>query len=212
MDDALIDSEEGSPLDPDAWIALHESTRIVEAAVFAATSPLTDDQIRSLVRTGVSIEDVHEKLQVFYGPRGISLTRMGGCWRFQTAEDIDIFVGSVAVRREKPSRAVMETLAIIAFHQPVTIQQIDDLRGVKTTRSLMASILESGWVSKGPRIPGPAKTETYVTTEAFLESMNLDSLADLPMPSEVDIAEYGPADDRTAQDPDEEIATNLGGF
>jgi len=153
--------------------------RLLEAILFAAPEPLAAEDLR--VRTGA--EDVGRllvELRESYAGRGVELVETGGKWRFRTAPDLAEAIGRPIDVARKLSRAALETLAIIAYHQPVTRPEIEGIRGVATSRGTLDQLLEIGWIRSGKRREVPGRPLTWVTTEAFLHHFGLPDLRDLP--------------------------------
>ena len=157
-----------------------EKLRIVEALLFAAAEPL-DEQ--ALARHFVEGEDVNallEELRSLYVGRGVNLVRVAGKWSFRTAEDLSFLLEKQAVEQRRLSRAALETLAIIAYHQPVTRAEIEEIRGVSTSKGTIDVLLETDWIKMRGRRRAPGRPVTYGTTEAFLTHFGFDSIQDLP--------------------------------
>ena len=157
-----------------------EKLRIVEALLFAAGEPL-DEQ--ALARHFMAGEDVHallEELQSLYASRGVNLVRVAGKWAFRTADDLSFLLEKQAVEQRRLSRAALETLAIIAYHQPVTRAEIEEIRGVSTSKGTIDVLLETGWIKLRGRRRAPGRPVTYGTTETFLTHFGFDSIQDLP--------------------------------
>ncbi len=153
--------------------------RLLEAILFAAPEPLAAEDLR--VRTGA--EDVGRllvELRESYAGRGVELVETAGKWRFRTAPDLAEAIGRPIDVARKLSRAALETLAIIAYHQPVTRPEIEGIRGVATSRGTLDQLLEIGWIRSGKRREVPGRPLTWVTTEAFLHHFGLPDLRDLP--------------------------------
>jgi segregation and condensation protein B len=153
--------------------------RLLEAILFAAPEPLGADELR--VRTGA--DDVGRllvELRENYAGRGVELVETGGKWRFRTAPDLAEAIARPIDVARKLSRAALETLAIIAYHQPVTRPEIEGIRGVATSRGTLDQLMEIGWVRTGKRREVPGRPLTWVTTEAFLHHFGLPDLRDLP--------------------------------
>lgn len=159
---------------------LMRSVRIAEAVLFAAKEPLSEAEVARVLPDGVEVEAVLHTLKQQYAGRGIELQRIAGKWAFRTAPDLGYLLSDSAEQGKKLSRAGLETLAIIAYHQPVTRAEIEDIRGVATHRGTLDLLLETGWVRMRGRRRTPGRPITYGTTEAFLVHFNLDRLADLP--------------------------------
>jgi segregation and condensation protein B len=157
-----------------------EKLRIVEALLFAAGEPL-DEQ--ALARHFMASEDVHallEELQSLYAGRGVNLVRVAGKWAFRTADDLSFLLEKQAVEQRRLSRAALETLAIIAYHQPVTRAEIEEIRGVSTSKGTIDVLIETGWIKLRGRRRAPGRPVTYGTTETFLTHFGFDSIQDLP--------------------------------
>jgi segregation and condensation protein B len=153
--------------------------RLVEAILFAAPEPLSADEIAA--RTGDT--DVGRRLvelREAYAGRGVELVETGGKWRFRTAPDLAGAIGRPVDVARKLSRAALETLAIIAYHQPVTRPEIEGIRGVATSRGTLDQLMEIGWVRPGKRREVPGRPLTWSTTETFLHHFGLSGLRDLP--------------------------------
>jgi segregation and condensation protein B len=155
--------------------------RIAEAVVFAASEPVRTEVIAAQLPTGSPpIGEVMAALGRLYQDRGVTLQRSGECWSFRTAQDLAFLVMREKVEPRKLSRAALETLAIIAYHQPVTRAEMEDIRGVATSKGMLDVLLEIGWVKMRGRRRTPGRPVTYGTTETFLSHFNLESIADLP--------------------------------
>lgn len=157
-----------------------EKLRIVEALLFAASEPLKETE---LVRHFGQDEDVRallEELQGLYAGRGVNLVRVAGKWTFRTAEDLSFLLERQAVTQRRLSRAALETLAIIAYHQPVTRAEIEEIRGVSTSKGTIDVLLETNWIKLRGRRRAPGRPVTYGTTEAFLEHFGFEQIQDLP--------------------------------
>ncbi|ODA68750.1 hypothetical protein A7A08_00582 [Methyloligella halotolerans] len=157
-----------------------EKLRIVEALLFAASEPLDE---KTLGRHFAADEDVSaliEELQGLYAGRGVNLVRVAGKWAFRTAEDLGFLLEREAVEQRRLSRAALETLAIIAYHQPVTRAEIEEIRGVSISKGTLDVLLETGWVKLRGRRRAPGRPVTYGTTPYFLEHFGFDCIDDLP--------------------------------
>ena len=183
--------EGGVPFDPDDQPvsgnndngqpgASHEALRIVEALLFAAPTPLSSEQLAKHLPDGEDIEPLLTMLQAHYSSRGIHLVRVAGKWAFRTAEDLSYLLEKHAVEQRRLSKAALETLAIIAYHQPVTRAEIEAVRGVATSKGTLDVLMEANWVRPRGRRRAPGKPVTYGTTDAFLSHFGLEGLRDLP--------------------------------
>jgi segregation and condensation protein B len=162
----------------EADLAAH--LRLVEALLFASAEPLDEALLSARLPEGVDLGSILESLQRHYAPRGVNLVRIGGRWGFRTADDLTWLMARDAAEPRKLSRAALETLAIIAYHQPVTRAEIEDIRGVSTSKGTLDVLLDTGWIRLRGRRRAPGRPVTYGTTPAFLNHFGLDGLSDLP--------------------------------
>ncbi|WP_099867790.1 SMC-Scp complex subunit ScpB [Pararhizobium haloflavum] len=163
-----------------AEASLREAMRIVEAIVFASAEPVPESLLAARLPADVSVRLVLDGLAARYAGCGVNLTRVGDCWAFRTAPDLSFLVHDEKHEVRKLSRAALEVLAIIAYHQPVTRAEIEDIRGVTTSKGTLDVLLESGWVRMRGRRRTPGRPVTYGTTLAFLDHFGLEELGDLP--------------------------------
>jgi segregation and condensation protein B len=163
-----------------ADIAFAEAVRIAEALLFAATEPVPEAEIGKRLPEGTAVAAVLAKLKDDYAARGVVLVRVGSKWIFRTADDLGWLLSSSAREVKKLSRAAMETLAIIAYHQPATRAEIEDIRGVAISKGTLDVLLETGWVKLRGRRRVPGRPITYGTTDGFLLHFGLESIGDLP--------------------------------
>lgn len=157
-----------------------ETLRILEALLFAATEPLDQDTLAAHLDEDSSIEALLAELQNLYATRGINLVKVAGKWAFRTAPDLAYLLKSYAIEQKRLSKAALETLSIIAYHQPVTRAEIEDIRGVSTSKGTLDVLLETGWIRMRGRRRAPGRPVTYGTSQTFLEHFGLDTLQDLP--------------------------------
>jgi segregation and condensation protein B len=157
-----------------------EHLRILEALLFAASEPLDEASLAHHLKGEHDIGALLAQLQHDYAARGVNLVRVSGKWAFRTATDLSWLLEKHATEERKLSRAALETLAIIAYHQPVTRAEIEDIRGVTTSKGTLDVLLETGWIRPRGRRRAPGKPVTYGTTAAFLEHFGLDAVGDLP--------------------------------
>jgi segregation and condensation protein B len=157
-----------------------EELRLLEAMLFAASEPLSEKDLAARLPQGSDVADALKRLQQDYAPRGVNLVRIAGKWTFRTAGDLSWLLSKETVETRKLSRAAIETLAIIAYHQPVTRTEIEDIRGVTTSKGSIDVLLETGWIKPRGRRKAPGRPLTYGTTEAFLSHFGLDAVGDLP--------------------------------
>lgn len=184
----MIDAEDDSdalplediapePVDPRVQ---QEALRIAEALVFASAEPVSESFLAERLPRGVEVRPLMEQLKQDYASRGVNLVQVADHWAFRTAADL-----SFAIRREdnevrKLSRAALEVLAIIAYHQPVTRAEIEEIRGVQTSKGTLDVLMEAGWVRFRGRRRSPGRPVTLGTTRDFLDHFGLEELRDLP--------------------------------
>jgi segregation and condensation protein B len=157
-----------------------EELRILEALLFAAAAPLDEKVLASRLPAGTDVHPLLQQLQREYAPRGVNLVRVGGKWTLRTATDLAWLLTHESVVTRKLSRAAIETLAIVAYHQPVTRAEVEEIRGVSTSKGTLDVLLETGWIRLRGRRKAPGRPVTYGTSEAFLSHFGLDALGDLP--------------------------------
>ena len=176
--EAAESDEAGAPAPrPEDW---REDLRIVEALLFASSTPLDEAWLAGHLRHGSDIGALLAEIKAAYAPRGVNLVRVAGKWVFRTAEDLGYLLERHAVEERRLSRAALETLAIVAYHQPVTRAEIEEIRGVTTSAGTLDILMEAGWVRPRGRRRAPGKPLTYGTTDSFLAHFGLDSVKDLP--------------------------------
>lgn len=161
-------------------VALREAERIVEAMLFASAEPLDEAEMARRVDDKVELAQVLERLRNHYATRGVNLTRVGKRWFFRTAGDLNWILAREQVEEKKLSRAALETLAIIAYHQPATRAEIEEIRGVAISKGTLDTLMETGWVRLRGRRKAPGRPITYGTTDAFLMHFGLEQISDLP--------------------------------
>ncbi len=157
-----------------------EYLRIIEAVLFAAVEPLDVKTIAARLPDNVPVADLVELLIADYEPRGVTLARVGKKYAFRTSEDLSHVLQTDTTSQRKLSRAALETLAIIAYHQPVTRAEIEDIRGVSVSKGTLDVLLETEWVKIRGRRRVPGRPVTYGTSDHFLEHFGLENLSDLP--------------------------------
>lgn len=157
-----------------------EELRILEALLFAAEAPLDEETLAARLPTGVDVHALLLQLQREYAPRGVNIVRVGGKWSLRTATDLAWLLARETVVSKKLSRAAIETLAVVAYHQPVTRAEIEEVRGVTTSKGTLDVLLQTGWIRLRGRRKAPGRPVTYGTTEAFMSHFGLDALTDLP--------------------------------
>ena len=157
-----------------------QQRRVVEALQFAASGPLAEQDLAVALPKDAEIPALLASIQEDYAMRGVNLVRVAGKWAFRTAEDLSFLLRKEATEQKKLSRAGLEVLAIIAYHQPVTRAEIEEIRGVATAKGTLDMLMEIGWIRMRGRRRTPGRPVTYGTTEDFLEQFGLDSVRDLP--------------------------------
>jgi segregation and condensation protein B len=162
--------------DPDLFRAI----RMAEALIFASAEPVPMRRLKEKLPSDIDLALVMSELQKLYAMRGVNLVRVGEGWAFRTAADLSFLLAHDEVRAKKLSRAALEVLAIIAYHQPVTRAEMEDIRGVETAKGTLDTLLETGWVRMRGRRKTPGRPVTYGTTEAFLDHFGLSEIGDLP--------------------------------
>jgi segregation and condensation protein B len=159
--------------------------KIIEAFLFAADEPLDLETLESKVEKNSEVLKILEELQVEYKDRGINLIKLANKWSFRTSIDLADQLREEVTSQKKLSKAAIETLAIIAYHQPVTRSEIEEIRGVSFSTGTMEVLFELGWVKPAGRKDIPGKPLAYGTSEKFLSHFNLNSLEDLPNSEEL---------------------------
>ena len=157
-----------------------EQDRMVEAILFAASQPLSVPQIAARLPAGVDVPEALARLRGHYAGRGIVLERVAGGHAFRTAADLGHLMQQETVETRRLSRAAIETLAIIAYHQPVTRAEIEEIRGVALGRGTLDQLIALEWVRVGRRRETPGRPVTFVVTDRFLDHFGLESARDLP--------------------------------
>ena len=154
--------------------------RQVEAILFAAEEPLDEESIQEKIKTRKNVSKILDSLKKQYQSRGINLICIANKWSFRTALDLSKFMSIQTYAKKKLSKAAIETLAIIVYHQPVTRSEIEEIRGVSFASGTLEILLELNWVRPSGRKNVPGKPIQYVTTDNFLSHFNLQKLSDLP--------------------------------
>jgi segregation and condensation protein B len=169
-------SEESAPRAPD----LFDAERLVEAVLFASAEPVNEASLQSRLPETCNLAEVLRGLAARYAGRGVELVKRGDAWAFRTAPDLAPRLHLEVPQQRKLSRAAVEVLAIVAYHQPVTRAEIEEMRGVALSRGTLDVLLEAGWVRPMGRRQTPGRPMTWGTTPAFLDHFGLESLASLP--------------------------------
>ncbi len=154
--------------------------RILEALLFASSEPVDLREIKPFLSDEADVDALIDDLQAQYAGRGITLVQRGSKWAFRTADDLNFLLRREETDTRPLSRAALETLSIIAYHQPVTRAEIEEVRGVSISRGTLDVLMEAGWVRMRGRRRTPGRPVTYGTTDAFLDHFGLETLGDLP--------------------------------
>ncbi|RYG24917.1 MAG: SMC-Scp complex subunit ScpB [Burkholderiales bacterium] len=194
-----------------------ELTRAVEAVLFASEQPMTVDEIKAHVGAEADVRGALADLEGIYAGRGIEIVRRGDRWHFQTAADLAHLLRRDREESRKLSRAGIETLAIIAYHEPVTRAEIEAIRGVQISKGTIDVLMEANWVRPAGRREVPGRPLTYATTAGFLTHFGLASRRDLPgiddlkaagLLDPVDLAFEGLGDDAESEEVTSETVTD----
>lgn len=179
---AVVDpvAVEAAPEQPIQVESRPDELRLLEALLFAASEPLDQAALAKRMPDGVDIKAALARLQADYSLRGVNLVRVANKWTFRTAGDLSWLMTRETTETRKLSRAAIEVLAIIAYHQPVTRAEIEDIRGVVTSKGTLDVLLETGWIRPRGRRKTPGRPLTFGTTESFLSQFSLEALGDLP--------------------------------
>jgi segregation and condensation protein B len=164
----------------DALILHSDAARATEALIFASALPVSEHYLTERLPKDAELTRVLAALKRFYAGRGVNLVRIDGQWAFRTAADLSFAVRQEGQEPKKLSRAALEVLAIIAYHQPVTRAEIEDIRGVQTSKGTLDVLLEAGWVKFRGRRRTPGRPVTFGTTRDFLDHFGLEEIRDLP--------------------------------
>jgi segregation and condensation protein B len=167
-----------------------EHLRMTEAILFAAAAPLDEKMLGGSLPEGADVAALLEELQNIYAARGVNLVRIAGKWQFRTAPDLAFLLRKEQNEQKRLSRAAIETLAIVAYHQPVTRAEIEDIRGVALSKGTIDALMEVGWVKIRGRKRTPGRPVTYGTTESFLMHFGLENIGDLPGMDELKAAGF----------------------
>jgi segregation and condensation protein B len=157
-----------------------EHLRMAEALLFAASEPLDEKSLLARLPDGVDLPAVLAELSERYAGRGVNLVHIGGRWSFRSAADLRHVLEQHVTHPRRLSRAAKETLAIVAYHQPVTRAEIEEIRGVAVSKGTLDALFEAGWIRPRGRRRTPGRPATYGTTDDFLEHFGLESLSALP--------------------------------
>ena len=157
-----------------------EQERMVEALLFASAEPMSLTEITNRLPHGCDAKEALVHVEKRYEGRGVALRRVGDAWAFRTAPDLGFLMQKEQVEHRKLSRAAIETLAIIAYHQPATRAEIEEIRGVSVSRGTIDMLIDLGWVKLGRRKMTPGRPVTFIVTQGFLDHFGLETSSDLP--------------------------------
>ena len=174
------EAEEAPSRNPAERLHIAEAIRMAEALVFASAEPVGENQLAARLPDGIDIAAAMAELQRIYSSRGVNLVRVGDAWAFRTAGDLAFLMSRDSLQQRKLSRAALEVLAIIAYHQPVTRAEIEEIRGVETSKGTLDLLMETEWVRMRGRRRTPGRPVTYGTTAKFLDHFALEEIRDLP--------------------------------
>jgi len=172
--------EEKEIVAPAPAVDMSESLRTLEALLFATPEPVDEKVLAARLPEDTDVKELLAQLQELYATRGVNLVKVAGKWAFRTSADLGHLMTREAQEPKKLSRAAIETLAIIAYHQPVTRAEIEAIRGVTISKGTLDVLIETGWARLRGRRKAPGRPVTYGTTEAFLNHFGLNAIDDLP--------------------------------
>ncbi|TCT34814.1 segregation and condensation protein B [Martelella mediterranea] len=171
------DAQQSASFSPELKL---EAERIAEALVFASSEPVSEGYIEERIPNGIDVPELMQSLKTQYENRGVNLVRVEDHWAFRTAPDLSFVLHRGEREARKLSRAALEVLAIIAYHQPVTRAEIEEIRGVQTSKGTLDVLMEAGWVRFRGRRRSPGRPVTMGTTRSFLDHFGLEEVRDLP--------------------------------
>ncbi len=166
-------------------MSLNRDSKILEAILFASGSPVLEEDLKDKMINKKEFKNEIESLKEFYQNRGINLIKTGNKWSFRTAESIKDELTIFKIQKRKLSRAAIETLSIIAYQQPITRSEIENIRGVQMGRGSIDHLMEIGWIKPSGRKNIPGKPALWVTTELFMEHFGIENISDLPSKDEL---------------------------
>ena len=159
---------------------MNQQMRMIEAILFATAEPMTVNALNERMPHGCDAAEALARLRKSYAGRGVNVMKIGDAWAIRTASDLSFLMQKERVETRKLSRAAIETLAIIAYHQPVTRAEIEEIRGVSVSRGTVDQLIEMEWIRFGRRKLTPGRPVTFVVTQNFLDHFGLESARDLP--------------------------------
>ena len=166
-------------------MSINRDSKILEAILFASGSPVLEEDLKDKIINKKEFKKEMERLRDFYQNRGINLIKTGNKWSFRTAESIKDELTIFKTQKRKLSRAAIETLSIIAYQQPITRSEIENIRGVQMGRGSIDHLMEIGWIKPSGRKNIPGKPALWVTTELFMEHFGIENISDLPSKEEL---------------------------
>jgi segregation and condensation protein B len=187
---AALGEQDSSPRTPAPLAPDRSQLRVLEALLFAAAEPVDESALARVLPQETDIAALLAELKAEYSSRGVNLVQVAGKWQFRTAGDLAFLLRKESVEQHKLSRAAIETLAIIAYHQPVTRADIEAIRGVMVSKGTIDLLLEAGWIRIRGRRRSPGRPVTYGTTDSFLGHFGLDAIGDLPGVDELKAAGF----------------------
>jgi len=164
---------------------INRDTKILEAILFASGSPVLEDDLKDKITNKKKFKEEIEKLKEFYKDRGINLVKTGNKWSFRTSESIKEELIIFKTQKRKLSRAAIEILSIIAYQQPITRSEIENIRGVQMGRGSIDHLMEIGWIKPSGRKNIPGKPALWVTTDLFMDHFGIENMSDLPNKDEL---------------------------
>jgi segregation and condensation protein B len=176
-------TEEADSVETVPMVALDnpaEQKRLIEALLFASPEPISLKSIQNRLPESADVGGILLQIQEEYQSRGVNLVRLEDAWAFRTAADVGPYLALTKKEEKKLSRAALETLSVIAYHQPVTRAEVENIRGVATNKGTLDVLLEAGWIKPGRRRETPGRPVTWITTNAFLDEFGISLLTDLP--------------------------------
>jgi len=166
-------------------MSINRDIKVIEAVLFASTEPILENDLKDKVINKEEFNSYMSQIKLFYENRGINLIKTGMKWSLRTSEDLIDDLTIFKKQKRKISRAALETLAIIAYHQPITRSEIENIRGVQMGRGSIDHLLEIGWIKPGARKNIPGKPTLWLTTDLFLEHFSLENITSLPNKDEL---------------------------
>lgn len=183
MDESELEAVEISEEEPAEIVPLEDPAqqkRVIEALLFASPEPISIRTMHNRLPASADVGGILMELQAEYAERGVNLVKMEDVWAFRTAVDIGPHLALNKKEEKKLSRAALETMAIIAYHQPVTRAEVENIRGVATNKGTLDVLMEAGWIKPGRRRETPGRPVTWTTTNQFLDDFGVSNLNDLP--------------------------------